>query len=72
MLTLCGFPKEQTNEEGRGKPCCFGIPLLALHKISARLGLDPAVFGPELSLGKSGRDRTGGEVVALPMEGSPG
>lgn len=50
----------------------FGIPLLALHKISARLGLNPAVFGPELSLGKSGRDRTGGEVVALPMEGSPG
>lgn len=44
----------------------FGIPLLALHKISARLGLDSAVFGPELSLGKSGRDRTGGEVVACP------
>lgn len=50
----------------------FDIFLLAVHKLGVHLDLDPAAFGPKLSLEKSGRDRRGEKLLALPMEKPPG
>ncbi|KAF4799727.1 hypothetical protein TURU_052024 [Turdus rufiventris] len=42
------------------------------NKIRVHLDLDPAAFGPKLSLEESGRDRRGEKLLALSIEKPPG
>lgn len=66
-----GFKKiKQTRR--LGESYIFDVLLLALHKIRVHLDLDLAVFGPKLSLEKSGRDRRGEKLLALSIEKPPG